>query len=191
MVQIPEKHVHLLQIARPRLTYTSDMPSPDPSPNSDLTDIQIHQPLCAVFRRHLKSLGQKYTPERARVLDILLGMDGLFEADDLLAQMRSKGNRVSKATVYRTIHLLQDAGIISQVLIDDADQRHYQLAYGKRPQDLLIHVDSGEITVIDVPELAAIRDRICAERGLSPQGHRFMVYATCPKAPQESAESDT
>ena len=140
--------------------------------------IQIQQPLCAVFRRHLKSLGQKYTPERARVLDVLLGMDGLFQADDLLAEMRSKGHRVSKATVYRTIRLLQDAGIISQVLIDDAEQRHYQLAYGKRPQDFLIHVDTGEIIAVEVPELIAIRDRLCAERGLAPQGDGFMVYAS-------------
>ncbi|MCA9294054.1 MAG: transcriptional repressor [Phycisphaerales bacterium] len=144
--------------------------------------ITVHQPLCAVFRRHLKSLGQKYTPERARVLDVLLGMDGLFQADDLLAQMRGKGHRVSKATVYRTIRLLQDAGIISQVLIDDADQRHYQLAYGKTPQDFLVNVDTGKIEAIEAPELIALRDRLCAERGLSPQGHRFMVYAAGPKA---------
>ncbi|XOV74139.1 MAG: hypothetical protein ACFHWZ_11185 [Phycisphaerales bacterium] len=33
---------------------------------ADTDDIEIMEPLCAVFRRHLKSLGQKYTPERAR-----------------------------------------------------------------------------------------------------------------------------
>ena len=139
--------------------------------------LQITEPLCAVFRRYLKSLGQKYTPERAQILDVLIEMDDLFQADELLDRMKSNGYRVSKATIYRTIKLLQEAGIIQQVLVD-SDQSHYQLAYGRRPHDLLINVDTNEIISIDLPELVALRDRICRERGLVAKGHRFQVYAT-------------
>ena len=141
-----------------------------------LEDIEVVEPLCAVFRRHLKSLGQKYTPERAQILDVLLRMDDVFEADRLLDEMRRRGFRVSKATIYRTIKLLQDAGIIQQILLD-AEQAHYQLVYGTRPRDLLIRVDTNEVVSIDVPELAAIRDRICAELGLRPESHRFQIFA--------------
>ncbi len=145
------------------------------------TTIEIMEPLCAVFRRHLKSLGQKYTPERAQILDTLIRIDDVFQADDLIEEMREGEHRVSKATVYRTIKLLQEAGIIQQVLVQ-SDQAHYQLAYGRRPRDLLILVDEegGRIEAIDVPELAEIRDRICKERGLRATGHRFQVYAREP-----------
>ena len=136
----------------------------------------IEEPLCAVFRRHLKGLGQKYTPERARILDALIELDDIFQADDLLEAMRASGRRVSKATIYRTIKLLQEAGIIQQVLMQ-SDQAHYLLAYGRRPRDLLINVDTREVETIEIPELAAIRDRICRERGLSAQGHRLQIYA--------------
>ncbi len=149
----------------------------EPIPDGHAPEIEVMEPLCAVFRRHLKGLGQKYTPERAQILDVLIQMDGLFEAESLLAEMKDRGHRVSKATIYRTIKLLQDAGIIQQVLFD-ADQAHYQLAYGRRPNDLVILVDADEVIAVEIPELVEIRDRICRERGLVPQGHRFQIYAT-------------
>ena len=137
---------------------------------------KIMEPLCAVFRRHLKALGQKYTPERARVLDVLLRMEEPFQADQLLAAAQDTGERISKATVYRTIKLLQDAGIIQQVLVE-SEHAHYVLAYGERPKDLLIRTDTNEVEIIDIPELTELRDRICRERGLRPQGHRLQIYA--------------
>lgn len=142
----------------------------------DDADLEIMEPLCAVFRRHLKSLGQKYTPERAQILDILIRLDDLFEAEQLQRSLKSEGRRVSKATIYRTIKLLQDAGIIQKVFYD-SDQAHYQLAYGRKPRELLIRLDTNEVIQIDVPELGAIRDRICRQYGLKAQSHRFQIYA--------------
>ncbi len=138
--------------------------------------LQIIEPLCAVFRRKLKSEGLKYTPERAHVLDAIVRSDGLFEADGLLTSLQKAGPRVSKATVYRTIRLLQDAGIIQRVLFDE-DQAHYQLVYGRKPNDLLIRLDTRKVEEIEAPELIALRERICRERGLEARGHRFQVFA--------------
>ena len=150
------------------------MTSPPPPP---IPAFQITQPLCAVFRRHLKELGQKYTPERAMILDTLIELDDVFQADQILSTLQDSGYRVSKATIYRTIKLLQDAGIIQQVLVD-AEQAHYVLAYGRQPRDLLVNADTGEITTIEIPELAALRDKVCAQHGVKAQGHRLIVYAT-------------
>jgi Fur family ferric uptake transcriptional regulator len=148
-----------------------------PLPRSATDGLEIIEPLCAVFRRKLKTEGLKYTPERAQVLDAIVRMDGLFEAEELQAALRNAGFRVSKATVYRTIRLLQDAGIIQRTLFFDEDQAHYQLVYGRRPNDLLIRLDTRQVIEIDVPELNSIRDRLCEERGLEPKGHRFQVFA--------------
>jgi Fur family transcriptional regulator, ferric uptake regulator len=145
--------------------------------DSDADAIQIIEPLCAVFRRHLKSIGQKYTPERAQVLDSLFRLDDLFEAEQLQAALTREGRRVSKATIYRTIKLLLDAGIIQKVFVD-SDQAHFQLAYGRKPHELLLRMDTKEIIQIDLPELAPLRDRVCRERGLKATGHRLIIYAT-------------
>lgn len=147
-----------------------------PSENA-LSPIRIHEPLCAVFRRRLKAEGQKYTPERAQILDAIIKLDDVFEAEQLRDELKQSGFRVSKATVYRTLKLLQDAGIIQQVLLD-AEQARYQLIYGQTPRDLLIRVDTNDVISIDAPELTEMCERICAEHGLALQGRRFHIFAT-------------
>lgn len=137
----------------------------------------IIEPLCAVFRRHLKAENQKYTPERARVLDAVIRMEGLFDADELVADLQAADFRVSKATVYRTVKLMQDAGIVQRVLAGGGQPR-YQLVYGSNPSDLIVRVDNDESIPIDVPELIELRDRICAELGLTASGHNFQIFAT-------------
>ena len=150
----------------------------DPIPNlEEGQDVPaIFEPLCAVFRRRLKADGKKYTPERARVLDAVIRMDGPFEAETLVEDLRQSGYRVSKATVYRTIKLMQDAGIVQRVLGGD-DVPRFQLIYGTRPDDSITRVDTDEVISIDIPELIAIRDRICAELGLTATSHRFQIFA--------------
>ena len=137
----------------------------------------IVEPLCAVFRRHLKAENQKYTPERARVLDAVIRMEGLFDADELVHDLQAADFRVSKATVYRTVKLMQDAGIVQRVIAAGGQPR-YQLVYGSNPSDLIVRVDSHESIPIVVPELIAIRDRVCAELGLTASGHNFQIFAT-------------
>lgn len=158
-------------------------PSKNASPNATPA-LRITEPLCAVFRRQLKAEGQKYTPERAQVLDAIIQLDRIFEAEQVIDELRRRRHRVSKATVYRTIHLLQEAGIIQRVLTE-GDQAQYQLAYGESPNDTLVRLDTREAITIDVPELAAIRDRICREMGLIPQGHKLQIFAVAPDVPAD------
>lgn len=144
-------------------------------------DIRIVEPMCAVFRRQLKSVGLKYTPERARILDTVLAFVGPFEAEQLIASLRESaarsGFRVSKATVYRTLKLMQDAGILQQVLFT-ADTAHYQLAFAGHDTGVLVISDSNTIVPFDAPELAALMRRVCKEHNVSPQGQRYVIYAT-------------
>lgn len=152
------------------------MSTPSAAPAPARSDLTIVEPLCAIFRRAIKASGQKYTPERAQILDLIVRKEGLFEAEELIEKLRGGSFRVSKATVYRTIKLLVDAGIIRRVLVSK-EQAHYQLVYGTSPNDLLVIVDEGEVIAIDVPELASIRDRVCREHGLIAQGHNLQIFA--------------
>src|SRR5436189_101566 len=74
-----------------------------------------YEPICAIFRRYLHGQKLKFTPERAMMLDAVLQKTGLFEAEQLVADLKELGRRVSRATVYRTLSHLQDAGILRQV----------------------------------------------------------------------------
>ena len=140
----------------------------------------VMAPLCSVFRRYLRSQDLKYTPERADILDAIIAEDGLFETESLMDSMRSDDHRVSKATLYRTVKLLREAGIIQEVTID-GKQAHYQLIYGRKPIDALVCMRTGKRIEFSSEELVAIRNKICKEHGWNPAGHRFVIYATSPE----------
>lgn len=142
--------------------------------------MQAFAPLCAVFRRFLKSRELKYTQERADVLDAIIARDGAFEAEELLLDLRARGHDVSKATVYRTIRLLLDAGIITQSLFD-AKQSHYELLYGREPRDCMVCMKTGRRIEFTSKELVEVRDRICRELGWQAVGHRFQIFAIAPR----------
>jgi Fur family ferric uptake transcriptional regulator len=142
-------------------------------------------PLCSVFRRFLKSKSLKYTPERADVLDAVIEREGMFDVDDLLAEMRTRGHRASRATVYRTIRLLQEAGIITQTLFDPK-LSHYRLVYGKEPRDYMVCVRTGKVIEFTDEKLVKLREEICKEHGWEPVAHRFQIYAVSPQGAGES-----
>jgi len=139
------------------------------------------EPLCAIFRRALKSEGLKYTPERAQILDTIIAFEGLFEADQLLDTLKEQHHSVSKATVYRTLKLLESAGIIQHVLFD-REQSHYQLAIGQTGNTLLIDVNTGKAETITIPELVDIRNKVCAARGLKAEGHKLQIFVSTPQS---------
>src|SRR5688572_15621766 len=151
-----------------------------PNDGADPAELAAMAPLCAVFRRYLKSQDLKYTPERADILNAIIERDDVFEVDELMMDMRQRGYRVSKATVYRTIKLLQEAGIITQALFD-SKQAHYQLIYGKAPRDYMVCMKTGRHLEFTNGELVALRERICQEHGWEAVGHRFQIYAISPE----------
>jgi Fur family ferric uptake transcriptional regulator len=154
------------------------MPVMDKAPaTTSGTEEPIFLPLCAIFRRFLKRQGHKFTPERAQILDAVVAKEDVFEADELLYEMRAAGHRVSKATIYRTLKHLLDARIISEVLIDSR-QSHYRLSFGKEAKGHLVCVETNQIIEFPINELAELRDRVCREHGFDPVSMRFVIYGS-------------
>ena len=147
------------------------------------------QPMCAIFRRFLKRKGLKFTHERAQILDAVLDKDGVFEAEQLLDEMRHADHRVSKATIYRTLKHLKEANIIDEVLID-ARHSHYELSFGREPKGHLVCMETNQIIEFPAHELVELRDRICKQYGFDPVSHRFVIYGISPDAQQHEQADD-
>ena len=139
-----------------------------------------YEPICAIFRRYLHAEKLKFTPERARILDAALRRAGLFDTESLTADLKSLGHRVSRATVYRTVAHLHDAGILKQVFFDHK-QSYYEVVAGRQPYDYLICVETGRVIEFNSDRLRALRDEICQEHGFKPLSHQFQVYGIGPR----------
>jgi Fur family ferric uptake transcriptional regulator len=162
-------------------------------------------PACALFRRHLRGSGLKFTPERAAVLDAVLnrgGSAGLFHADAVVDDLRAAGVRGSRATVYRTLHHLQEAGLLRQVSFDGARQGYYELVAGGLdaggPRDYLVDAETGEVFPVpdqgsDSPaaRLREARDAACRAMGFEPVRHQFHVFARRKRRPLRKGQKVT
>jgi Fur family transcriptional regulator, ferric uptake regulator len=140
-----------------------------------------YEPVCAVFRRYLHGEKLKFTPERAMILDAVLRQSGLFEAERLAIDLRQLGHRVSRATVYRTLTHLQDAGILKQIFFDNK-QSYYEVIAGRQACDYLICVSTGKVIEFSSEKLRKLRDEICREHGYEPISHQFHIFGISPEA---------
>ena len=146
-----------------------------------------YEPVCAIFRRYLRGQKLKFTPERAMILDAVLRKTALFEAEQLAVDLRQLGHRVSRATVYRTLSHLQDAGILKQVFFDNK-QSYYDVIVGRQAYDYLICVTTGKVIEFNSDKLRKLRDEICREHGFEPISHQFHIFGLSPEAKAQPAK---
>ena len=140
-----------------------------------------YEPVCAIFRRYLHHQKLKFTPERAMILEAALRREGLFEPEQLVADIKGLGQRVSRATVCRTLNHLQDAGILKQVFFDNK-QSYYEVIAGRQVNDYLICVATGKVIEFNSEKLRQLRDEICRQHGFDPLSHRFQIFGLSPEA---------
>jgi Fur family ferric uptake transcriptional regulator len=148
-----------------------------------------YEPVCAIFRRYLHGEKLKFTPERAMMLDAVLRKEGLFEPEQLVSDLKQLGHEVSRATVYRTLAHLQDAGILKQVFFDNK-QSYYEVIAGRQTHDYLICVATGRVIEFSSEKLRKLRDEICREHGFDPVSHQFHIFGLSPEAKAEGKQAD-
>ena len=157
------------------------LPSLPRRPSASGREAMPYEPVCAIFRRYLHGQKLKFTPERAMILDAVLRQTGLFEAERLVGDLKQIGHSVSRATAYRTLAHLQDAGILKQVFFDNR-QSYYEVIAGRQTYDYLICVATGRVVEFSSEKLRRLRDEICQEHGFSPLSHQFHVFGLSPQA---------
>lgn len=140
-----------------------------------------YEPLCAIFRRYLHKAKLKFTPERAMILEAVLSKTGLFGAESLADDLKAAGHHVSRATVYRTLSHLQDAGILKQVFFDNK-QSFFEVIAGRQANDYLICVATGRVIEFSSDRLRQLRDEICREHGFEPVSHQLHIYGVSNEA---------
>ena len=165
------------------------LPSLPRRPLASAREAAPYEPVCAIFRRYLHGQKLKFTPERAMILDAVLRQKGLFEAERLLNEVKQIGHNVSRATTYRTLAHLQDAGILKQVFFDNK-QSYYEVIAGRQTYDYLICVATGRVVEFSSEKLRRLRDEICQEHGFEPLSHQFHIFGVSREARTEARAND-
>ena len=129
------------------------------------------------FRDFLAIRGQKLTGPRRTLVRHIFDTHKHFDADELVADLRGAGREVSRSTVYRTLDLLVEAGLLRELRL--TNRTAYEHDYGYPSHDHMHCTACNRIVEFRNDEIRRIRDAISREHGFRAAGHKFVITGLC------------
>lgn len=137
-----------------------------------------------VLREYIQKNGLRFTPEREAIVKEVFARHDHFTVDELYLSLRRK-RPISRASLYRTIPLLIEAGLISEVF-QDSGQTRYEHTYGHQHHCHLRCRVCGQVIEFHEPYLEDLEKRMAAEHGYLVNGHRLEVLGRCPACQEKN-----
>lgn len=120
------------------------------------------------------------TRERELIFDFVETLHGHFSADDLLFGLHRRGKRVSRATIYRTVDLLVDGGVLQRVPVDEGGFV-YEHIHGRTQHAHLFCLRCGRLTDYPMPALGRLPQRVRKQAGFEMEHVLLRVCGYCRK----------
>ena len=130
------------------------------------------------FGRFLKTKGLRFTPERLAILREVIASDAHFEAEDIFIRLRGKESKASQTSVFRTLNLLVEAGIVRKNPCDRMDAR-YEPVFGVDHHDHLVCIRCGRIIEFKDETIESQQKKIAAKHNFALVGHRLVLSGYC------------
>jgi Fur family ferric uptake transcriptional regulator len=118
--------------------------------------------------------GLRMTDQRRTIASVLEDSDDHPDVEELYARASGRDPRISIATVYRTVKLFEEAGILDKLEFGDGRARYEDAE--REHHDHLIDMQSGEVIEFVDPEIEALQEKIARKLGYTLKGHRLELY---------------
>ena len=133
----------------------------------------------ARFEEFLRGKALRLTPARAAIVEAAMARCGHYPIDDLIADLRARGIRGSRATVYRTLPLLAEAGILEPAVVA-AEGRRYETTFGRCHHDHLICTRCGALVEFEFEAFEILEREVATKHGFRLDAHHHELRGLCP-----------
>jgi len=131
------------------------------------------------FLSFLESKKLRVTLQRRAIIETVFETEEHFTAEQLLDWSRQRDKSVSRATVYRTLPLLTQSGLVREMDFGK-DYKFYDPNYADHPNhNHIICQDCDKIVEFESDKIARIEDEISQKLGFSVKTQRLQITATC------------
>jgi Fur family transcriptional regulator, ferric uptake regulator len=132
------------------------------------------------FEKFLERKDLRLTEARAAIVEAAMARTGHYPIEELISDLKKRGIRGSKATVYRTLPLLAEAGILQPAILA-GDAKSYETTFGQEHHDHLICTRCRRVVEFGFEAFEILQREVAGKYGFRLEGHHHELVGTCPE----------
>jgi len=141
-----------------------------------------------LFRRYLREQGLPVTHQREAVADLVFSHAEHLSVEEIEARLREGGDRIGKATIYRTLDLLVRSRLVVEHDFGEGFKR-YEHRLSQDPfHEHLICLECGRVIEFESWEVQEVRARVTQHHGFKAIRHKLEIYGLCRQCQEAGVE---
>lgn len=141
------------------------------------------------FKRFLRSENLRLTRPRRLVFEEVLSLPKIHpNADDIYKNLQKKEKKVSRASIYRTLHLLVKSGLVSQIDLGE-QHSHYELEGTDAGHGHLVCLSCGKVKEFSRRQIHGVLNRMSRENKFKVERFSVQIFGFCEECQKKEEKS--